>query len=244
MLNKNLKKAFTLAETLITLGIIGIVAAMTIPTLMTKYRMHIVETRLSRTYSIITQAIKIAEENYGEGFGIDILKADSNININADRNGYSWELSHAAFETFFKQGIKTVHSYTKEYSDNFSIYYGTTLNKTKYFAWYNLLDGTLLGFCMRGNTDALIFLVVPDPHKKKIIAGTNTFFIEFKPINGNYEYYPLWYEIKNEVTKEKLIEYCAANTVYPAYSTNKASFCFELLKINGWKIPADYPLKF
>ena len=33
----NFKKAgFTLAETLITIGIIGIVAAMTIPTLMTK----------------------------------------------------------------------------------------------------------------------------------------------------------------------------------------------------------------
>ena len=30
--------AFTLAEVLITLGIIGIVAAMTIPTLMSKYR--------------------------------------------------------------------------------------------------------------------------------------------------------------------------------------------------------------
>ena len=31
----NNKKAFTLAEVLITLGIIGVVAAMTIPTLMT-----------------------------------------------------------------------------------------------------------------------------------------------------------------------------------------------------------------
>ena len=35
----NFKKAgFTLAETLITIGIIGIVAAMTIPTLMTKLK--------------------------------------------------------------------------------------------------------------------------------------------------------------------------------------------------------------
>ena len=33
-----MKKAFTLAEILITLGIIGVVAAMTIPTLVANYR--------------------------------------------------------------------------------------------------------------------------------------------------------------------------------------------------------------
>ena len=32
-----MKRAFTLAETLITLGTIGIVAALTIPSLLTKY---------------------------------------------------------------------------------------------------------------------------------------------------------------------------------------------------------------
>lgn len=37
MNTKNLKVAFTLAEVLITLGIIGLVAAMTLPGLMGKY---------------------------------------------------------------------------------------------------------------------------------------------------------------------------------------------------------------
>ena len=41
-----MKKAFTLAEVLITLGIIGIVAAMTIPTLITNYQKNITITRL------------------------------------------------------------------------------------------------------------------------------------------------------------------------------------------------------
>ena len=99
---KNSKLGFTLAEVLITLGIIGIVAAMTIPTLMTNYRKHIVETRVARTYSIISQAVKFAEENFGDGFDIDTLKADEAIKDIGDVNGYSWELSHAAFEKFFK----------------------------------------------------------------------------------------------------------------------------------------------
>ena len=41
-------RAFTLAEVLITLGIIGIVAAMTFPILMTKYNYKITETRLKK----------------------------------------------------------------------------------------------------------------------------------------------------------------------------------------------------
>lgn len=63
----NIKKkyAFTLAEVLITLGIIGIVAAMTIPTLMQKYYEKQTVNRLKETYAILTQAIKLAGEEYG-----------------------------------------------------------------------------------------------------------------------------------------------------------------------------------
>ena len=47
------KSAFTLAEVLITLGIIGVVAAITIPSLVTKYHRHIIETKLQKFDSII-----------------------------------------------------------------------------------------------------------------------------------------------------------------------------------------------
>lgn len=59
-----MKRAFTLAEVLITLGIIGIVAAMTIPTLITKIQKRKLETQLEATYSVIQQAMKNAQ---GEG---------------------------------------------------------------------------------------------------------------------------------------------------------------------------------
>ena len=60
-----MKKAFTLAEVLITLGIIGIVAAMTLPTLIQKNNNKVVETRLKKFYSIVNQAIRMAEVDYG-----------------------------------------------------------------------------------------------------------------------------------------------------------------------------------
>jgi len=66
------KPAFTLAEVLITLGIIGVVAAMTIPNLIAKYQDHVTVVKLKETYSIFTQAIRMAEEEYGtaDGWGI------------------------------------------------------------------------------------------------------------------------------------------------------------------------------
>ena len=62
----NRKAAFTLAEVLITLGIIGVVAAITIPTFIQNYQKHVVETRLKKFYSTMTQAIELAKLDYGE----------------------------------------------------------------------------------------------------------------------------------------------------------------------------------
>ncbi len=60
------KYAFTLAEVLITLGIIGIVAAMTIPTLFQSYKKKMVETKLVKVSSLINQAIKFSTIENGD----------------------------------------------------------------------------------------------------------------------------------------------------------------------------------
>ena len=59
------KKGFTLAEVLITISIIGVVAALTIPTLVQSHKKHIVETKLKKFYSTINQAVTLAEVDYG-----------------------------------------------------------------------------------------------------------------------------------------------------------------------------------
>lgn len=68
LLKFNIKKsfAFTLAEILITLGIIGVVAAITIPTLMKNYQALELKTKYKDTYSIINRALEhVAAENNG-----------------------------------------------------------------------------------------------------------------------------------------------------------------------------------
>ena len=57
----DMKKAFTLAEVLITLGIIGVVAALTIPSLMTAYKAHRYRTQFLKSYSTIQQAFRQME---------------------------------------------------------------------------------------------------------------------------------------------------------------------------------------
>lgn len=55
------KIGFTLAEVLITLGIIGVVAAITIPELMTAHKAHRLRTQFLKSYSTIQQVFKQIE---------------------------------------------------------------------------------------------------------------------------------------------------------------------------------------
>lgn len=59
-----MKKAFTLAEVLITLGVIGIVAAMTMPTVINKYKQKQLEVAFGKTSAIIENALNLALSEY------------------------------------------------------------------------------------------------------------------------------------------------------------------------------------
>lgn len=82
-----IKKGFTLAEVLITLGVIGVVAAITLPPLIQNYKKHVVETRLKTFYSNINQAILLAENEYG------------------DKKSWTWNNTDDFFNTFLKNNL-------------------------------------------------------------------------------------------------------------------------------------------
>ena len=74
----NRKLGFTLAEVLITLGIIGVVAAMTLPSLIAKYEKKVATTRLKKFYTTYSQAFIQAQNEFVETGGEDILTSGSN----------------------------------------------------------------------------------------------------------------------------------------------------------------------
>ena len=60
------KAAFTLAEVLITLGIIGVVAAMTLPVIVGEYQKQVTVVHLKKFYTTINQALRRSEVDNGE----------------------------------------------------------------------------------------------------------------------------------------------------------------------------------
>ena len=66
LLNNQRKIAFTLAEVLITLGIIGVVAAMTMPALIGNYQKKQTVSALQKAYTTLAQAVKLSELSNGE----------------------------------------------------------------------------------------------------------------------------------------------------------------------------------
>lgn len=60
-----MQKSFTLAEVLITLGIIGIVAAMTLPPLIQRQQEKVAVAELKKAYSTISQAYLMAVNEHG-----------------------------------------------------------------------------------------------------------------------------------------------------------------------------------
>ena len=85
-------RAFTLAEVLITLGIIGVVSAMTIPGLMSNYRKKQLENQIKADVSIIKQAIHFADY---DGVSYDIAIKDG-----SDDSMKEW------FDSFLSQHLK------------------------------------------------------------------------------------------------------------------------------------------
>jgi prepilin-type N-terminal cleavage/methylation domain-containing protein len=60
-----MRKGFTLAEVLITLGVIGVVAALTLPALIVNHKKKVILTRMKKFYSAYTQTYNMKIANDG-----------------------------------------------------------------------------------------------------------------------------------------------------------------------------------
>ena len=72
--NKNKKsKGFTLAEVLITLGIIGVVAAITMPTLINNYREKTTVNKVKKFYSMMSQAylMSVKDNEHADSWSVE-----------------------------------------------------------------------------------------------------------------------------------------------------------------------------
>ena len=117
------KKGFTLAEVLITLGIIGIVAAMTLPALIQKQHRKETSVKLKKFYSQMYQAILLAQSQYGE---IENWSRTGNLRDEDEDNQKikNYEEMKAYWEKYYQPQIKTlkIERSTSNNSNNAKIY--------------------------------------------------------------------------------------------------------------------------
>ncbi len=93
-----MKKGFTLAEVLITLGIIGVVAAMTIPSIIQSYKKKSFSAQLLKTYNTVLNTFRLSEDEHGDMSGWTIP------NLGNLSNG---SITHVKFfDTYIKPYIK------------------------------------------------------------------------------------------------------------------------------------------
>jgi len=176
------KSAFTLAEVLITLAIIGVVAAMTIPTLISNYQEKVTITRLNKTYSLLSNAFQLMQAEYGN-INTWGLTHTSNVDPETGETVLDWSsanLISARMQKYLKVA--------KECSTSGDCYdrarynlAGDRLGSSNISGTdFVLNDGTFVGFGYYNNDSynkyGDIFVILPG---KDDILGKNRFFFNY-----------------------------------------------------------------
>lgn len=143
--------AFTLAEVLITLGIIGVVAAMTIPTLIANTNGAKYRSQFKKTLSTLNQSVRMATAqsdvdfasvnlaclNAGGGPGATGQTLENSLTMCAIFN------STLAGSKFNSNGLKD-----KDGTAYFNVVKRQTLPSFGAYLTYSLADGSLIGFSL------------------------------------------------------------------------------------------------
>lgn len=225
---KTNKNAFTLAEVLITLAVIGVVAALTIPPLIQSYRKQVIETRLKRFYSVINQAVKLAETDNGPVS--------------------NWKLNGDTFVEFVTPHLKLLEKTEKSN--------GTSSGSLIYHSFY-LSDSSLVlikkaKYGQDDNPHTINFVDIfftPEPKRfdfekfsNRSDLGKTTFAFRL----GSKGVEPYTSGLPENYSKDDLMGKTDKGEKY-YYCNGKSGsyggYCTALIMLNGWKIPDDYPYK-
>lgn len=233
------KAAFTLAEVLITLGIIGIVAAMTLPTVINKYQKVETTTKLKRVYSLLTNATQRAINDYGPSQYWDYPIKDE------DDGAYlpSSITQDEFFNRYYAPYLKTSKLNQNLLGKSYKVYNfnkqdaGYDGNETGRGTRFRLNDGMCI--TMWSNNQYFVFTTDLNCEKPPNILGKDVFDIAELYWEGNktLQSPPRLARIKNEDDRKEAIEECKSDD----YVSGNATICFAIFVYDGWQFKADYP---
>ncbi len=220
---------FTLAEVLITLGIIGVVAAMTIPTLLAKLNNRHTESMLREDYSILQQMMTSANDDgamsnitnmndmtvmksWFQTYFLPYIKV---ANVCYDEKG-CW-VNDAKYLNGSFAGIVSTETGCGGSTISFQLYNGTNICMDDYkIALFNT-------FGVKSDVASIVFYIDTNGNRKPNQLGKDIFVMVYKP------------EIEKIVpagvdrTLEEVEENCSKK--------GAGLWCLVLIKNRGWKIP-------
>ena len=234
--------AFTMAEVLITLGIIGIVAALTLPSLIQNHQKKVLATQLKRTYSVLSQAIERSRADNGDpsGWGMEQYYNSESSTANAKKIvkifasqylvPYLNKVEVHEWATLEDIGYKSLTDYSQTDGESTKIQ-GLILV---------LNDGSVLRMNMAGydygtedepDVKLTNVYILADINGKRgpNQTGKDMFAFYFQTQNGNFRFYS--WSSSPVLERTRNLEMCK--------KTPKT--CGQLIMQDGWEFKEDYP---
>lgn len=231
---------------MITLGIIGVLAAVTLPALISNYKKNLTVERLKSTYSIINQAFtrSIAENGPAEYW-------DYNLNTNDFYAMYyapyiesvkicNWDEQNSSWTESWNNKLQRACSSMAVTAE------GNRVNVNNNQKKYLLKNG--VGVILNsGNQSLTIDLNI---NKHKMVYGVDSFRLQPNFITNVEAYTGLTFtrndackmvtENKKTSDGKTFVEHCRQGYGHHYYGNT----CAALIQCNGWQVPKDYPVRF
>ena len=183
------KKGFTLSEVLITLTIIGVIAAITVPVIQANYRRQAASDKILKFYSTINQVV-----------------------IKAKAAGNDWEDWAESASSSSDSTSATVEAFAKNYLLPYVIYHKYEISGTNIYVYLN--DGTYFR-SFKGTCIDLIFDTNGD--KKPNKEGRDQFRFLYCPNSDTgwtAQGKVIPYKPKSMTTREQALAHCKSNGAY------------------------------
>lgn len=212
------KNAFTLAEVLITLGIIGVVAALTLPTLIQNHKKTEIVSKLKKASSTISQAHMRATTDFGTS---DLSSLDEPLPPNEP-----------------ERAMQILNTYYAPYLNVASI------EKGQYGAFMYLKDG--LAFYFRKTRDvpgwAATYLFVCITHKAcdEGLAQRETSSTNYYGLANGKDVFTLY---TSGSFPQYVLRHNDHSGIVLRCKQQEPEGCTALIIESGWEIPKDYPIK-
>ncbi len=151
-------RAFTLAEVLITLGIIGVVAALTMPSIINKSKQMQLIAQAKKTYSTIANALILAQNDLGSIGNNTALFDQNNTSIQTARQFVKYFKDAKLCETASQQGCSQFYyntRYAVPQANDSDTFYGSNNSGPAII----LTNGAVLRISqINGNTDCSLLV--------------------------------------------------------------------------------------